>query len=476
MVTHSAVMGIIAYVCGEMKGIVNIVAVCLMMAANCMGQVTLLHNFTGQPDGKYPNGDLISDGTFLYGTTALGGMYQIGTLFKIKPDGSGYVKLLDFTGTANGSTPFSSLISDGTFFYGVTLAGGASNLGTIFKIKPDGTSYLKLLDFTGAANGSSPYGSLFYDGAFLYGTTRQGGINDSGTVFKIMPDGSGYVKLLDFAGGTDGKWPYSSLVSDGTFLYGMTNYGGTSDNGILFKIMPDGSGYIKLMDFAGATNGRYPRGALIYDGTFFYGMTLGGGTSNLGTIFKIKPDGTGYLKLLDFAGTANGSSSTGALFYDGTFLYGMTAGGGAFNWGTAFKIKPDGSSYVKLVDFLGYNNGGNPAGSFISDGTFLYGMTAQGGTDNYGIIFKLDLATGINELSSANSSFSVSPIPSSGLFYLHSKEPITKTEVFNYTGQKVFTAQSEKTAIDLTKAAAGIYFYSVTLKDGTVAKGKMMKE
>ena len=55
--------------------------------------------------------------------------------------------------------------------FGVVGTGGANNLGTIFKIKPDGTNYAKLLDFAGAANGSNPQGAFISVGALLYGTT-----------------------------------------------------------------------------------------------------------------------------------------------------------------------------------------------------------------------------------------------------------------------------------------------------------------
>ena len=121
-------------------------------------------------NGKYPNGDLIFDGNFLYGMTTKGGVNGIGVLFKIKPDGTGYSKLLDF-GPFNG--PYGaihqgSLFSDGIFLYGMTEGGGTNGVGIIFKIKPDGSGYTKLLDFNGAANGSKPSGSLISDGAFLY--------------------------------------------------------------------------------------------------------------------------------------------------------------------------------------------------------------------------------------------------------------------------------------------------------------------
>jgi uncharacterized repeat protein (TIGR03803 family) len=330
---------------------------------------------------------LISEGTSLYGMTSAGGTNNLGTIFKINPDGTGYTKLLDFAGASNGGDPRGSLISDGTSLYGMTLSGGTNSMGTIFKINPDGSSYTKLLDFAGASNGRNPWGSLISDGTSLYGMTSAGGTNNLGTIFKINPDGTGYTKLLDFAGASNGGDPRGSLISDGTSLYGMTRTGGANNLGTIFKINPDGTGYTKLLDFAGASNGSVPRGSLISDGTSLYGMTTGGGTNNLGTIFKINPDGTGYTKLLDFAGTTNGRDPFGDLVSDGTSLYGMTIQGGTNASGTLFKINLDGTGYTKLMDFV-YSNGSRPWGSLISDGTSLYGMTWGGGSANLGTVFK----------------------------------------------------------------------------------------
>ncbi|HEX7413866.1 MAG TPA: choice-of-anchor tandem repeat GloVer-containing protein [Bacteroidia bacterium] len=103
-----------------------------------------------------------------------------------------------------------------------------------------------------------------------------------------------------------------------------------------------------------------------------------GGSSSYGTLFKIKPDGTGYAIMVNFSGTAIGGKPWGSLIYDGTFLYGMTAGGGAYNYGTAFRIKPDGTGYLKLHDFGNSTDGSIPYGVLYYDGTYLYGMTSQG--------------------------------------------------------------------------------------------------
>ncbi len=355
-------------------------------------QYSKVFDFESTTSGSGPEGSFLYDGTFLYGTTRWGGLNDLGTVFKIKPDGTGYTRLLDFDGSTNGRGAINSLISDGIFLYGMTSLGGTNDQGVIFKIKPDGTGYAKLLDFANLTTGYYAESTLFYDGTFLYGTAILGGSNGGGTLFKIKTDGTGYFTLLNFEGTVNGSNPYSSIITDGTFLYGTTRHGGANDLGTIFKIKPDGSGYINLLSFSGVANGGEPYGDLFYDGTFLYGTTLSGGSNSNGTLFKIKPDGTGYSKLLDFSATTSGESPTGSLISDGTFLYGITSAGGASGLGTIFKIKTDGTSFSKLTDFNG-TNGREPLGSLISDGAFLYGMTSAGGTSGWGTFFKYSLAS-----------------------------------------------------------------------------------
>jgi uncharacterized repeat protein (TIGR03803 family) len=172
----------------------------------------------------------------------------------------------------------------------MTTGGGlycsGSGCGTIFKIKTDGSGYIKLFDFFDSA-GKWPLGSLIFNEEFLYGMTASGGTG-LGVAFKIMKDGSGFLKILDFAG--IGQSPESAFLKDGTYLYSMTRYGGIDGGGIIFKIKPDSTGYIKLFDFD-TLSGTMPGGALISDGTYLYGMTSAGGTNGVGTIFKINHSG-----------------------------------------------------------------------------------------------------------------------------------------------------------------------------------------
>ncbi len=446
------------------QGLVSILLfILLALPIDSRAQFTKLLDFGNVDNGSYPHSTLLSDGTFLYGMTSDGGTNHFGTIFKVKPDGTNFTKIHDFDET-NGSDPYGSLVSDGTFLYGMTSGGGLNSQGILFKIKSDGTGFANLLDFNYTTKGGFPYGSLLYDGTFLYGMTSQGGSNSSGTIFKIMPNGTGFVKLFEFDHATSGGNPRGSLFSDGTFLYGMTTYGGPTDSGTIFKIMPDGTGFVKLLDFDGSSTGGNPLGDFISDGTFLYGMTFYGG-NNFGTLFKIKPDGTSFSRVFDFNNSSSGSYPKGTLVYDGTFLYGTTSQGGTNFSGTLFKIKPDGSSFTKLMDSVegsggfspegtlilngtsliatkpsggssglgriykintdGTNysslfsfevSGNSPTGSLISDGTFLYGMTARGGAYNQGTIFKIKSdGTGFVRLFNFNGTLS-GGIPHGSLF------------------------------------------------------------
>lgn len=443
------------------KLLTALLSVCTMANA----QYGTLLEFDWGASGRYPYGSLISDGTFLYGMTTNSGSTDGGTIFRIMPDGTGFATMFDFgDGTVNGRFPHGSLIHDGTFLYGMTLEGGANGMGTLFKILPDGTGFDKLLDFD-TTTGGSPWGSLASDGTFLYGMTNVGGLSASGTLFKLMPDGTGLVVLLDFDGIDLGSHPKGSVLFDGTFLYGMTQQGGMNNMGVLFKIMPDGTGFTKLLDFDGTATGSEPFGDLVSDGTFLYGTATTGGMNNLGTLFKIMPDGTGFVKLLDFDGAANGRNPQGNLTTAGAFLYGMTPHGGTNDLGTLFRILPNGTGSTKLLDFDGSASGSNPWGSLHSDGAFLYGLTHYGGTLQVGTIFKYQIpSVGMAE-SDSGSGFAVHPNPSNGVFSVQCAEKDREVDVVNMLGEVIESIQVVSEAngtynldIDLSEHQPGVYF------------------
>ena len=410
-----------------------VLALCVAMSIFLPAQtLTTLVNFNGT-NGAGPAASLIhaSDGNF-YGTTLAGGkpapscnaLYGLsgcGTVFKVTPTGT-LTTLYQFCSKQNcpdGWNPSGPLVqgSDGNF-YGTTQNGGVTNppcysygCGTVFKLTPSG-ALTTLYSFCSQANctdGTDPLGGLIQgtDGNF-YGTTYGGGANGIGygTVFKITPAGV-LTTLYSFCSQphcTDGYNPYAWLLqaNDGNF-YGTTYLGGGSFNaGTVFKLTPGGV-LTTLHTFCSqwpCPDGSGPWAGLIQalDGNF-YGTAHAGGANNYGTAFKISPDGT-LTTLHSFDGTDGEVPFAGLIqASDGNF-YGTTEVGGSSgacmngsSCGNVFKMTPAGV-VVSLYSF-DFTDGATPQAGVVqgTDGTF-YGTTLQGGTPPNGTIFNLNIALG----------------------------------------------------------------------------------
>ena len=371
----------------------------LLPVGPAVAQVTLLHSFAGGAgDGQNPEGSLTLSGSTLYGMTLVGG--NSGTIFKIGANGTGFALLHSFAGGLNdGSTPNGSLALAGTTLYGLTQFGGsATSRGTAFRLNADGTGFGLVHRFAGGlADGENPLGTPVVSGLTLYGMTSQGGSANIGTVFKVNADGTNFGLLHSFAGGpADGQAPgFSALVQSGPTLFGMTGGGGPTDDGTVFKVNTDGTGFTLLHAFsAPAGDGWLPYGSPVLVGSTLYGMTRQGGGA-AGTIFKINTDGTGYARLHAFTGTptGDGAGPLGSLLLSGSTLYGMTTVGGTANLGTVFQINADGTGYQVLHSFLGGPfDGADPQGDLTLVGSSLYGMTVAGGSNNLGTIFSFPIA------------------------------------------------------------------------------------
>jgi uncharacterized repeat protein (TIGR03803 family) len=211
----------------------------------------------GGPKGSYPRGALTIDHAGnLYSTTKHGGAGNFGTVFKI-PGGATtapgpITTLAVFNGSGNGRDPSAGLVADSAGnLYGTTLAGGAFiDFGTVFKIPAGATDnpgpLTTLVRFNGGGNGSYPESGLLIDAAGnLFGTTKEGGTSDHGTVFKI-PGGATenpgtLITLATFTGAANGSAPRADLLADAQGnLYGTTTLGGTNNMGTVFKIADAG--------------------------------------------------------------------------------------------------------------------------------------------------------------------------------------------------------------------------------------------
>jgi uncharacterized repeat protein (TIGR03803 family) len=280
----------------------------------------ILYSFTGFEDAHEPVADVIAgpDG-ILYGTTIRGGPSKegvagVGTVFKLTPPEPGKARwkkavLHTFLQApyGDGWLPNGGLSADQDgALYGTTSGGWKSFYGTLFRLTPPapGEKRWKLAtihSFEGDVDGVEPIGTLIIgeDGT-LYGTTRQGGIADGGTAFKLAPPEPGkkrwkHTVLHRFGGDGDGYQPNAGLIADETgALYGTTQYGGAYNRGTVFKLTPPAPGQRKWTQVVLFSFGKdsgdpaNPLGALmIGQDSALYGTTLRGGDSNNGTVFKL---------------------------------------------------------------------------------------------------------------------------------------------------------------------------------------------
>lgn len=209
-----------------------------------------------------------------------------------------------------------------------------------------------------------------------------------GLLAAVAAEAQTFTTLYNF-NGTQGYHPVSLVQGrDGNF-YGTTIYGGTSDNGAIFKITPSG----EVTDLYSFSAPSYPNGLILASDGNFYGTTYYGGSGGYcsgegcGTVFTISPDG-GFGTIYSFCSQPNcadGSLPAAGLIQapDGQ-LYGTTSQGNSP--GTVFKITTAGA-LTTLYTFCSIrpscSDGSVPRAALIqaSDGNF-YGTTNQGGTSS----------------------------------------------------------------------------------------------
>ena len=364
---------------------------------------------TTQPvDGGVPKGSLTYVNGLLFGrtTTTLttptpsgppSGSY--GVIFHFDPNNVASSYSIDhvFTGHPDDGdnprhdamTPFNGLL------YGTTLEGGTNDTGIIFSIGQDGTGYQVLLSLA-KPSGDESHSCFVVANDILYGMTASGGDNGEGVVFAFDPFMSNFQTVFSFAcASSTGKEPHGRLTLDpnGTTLYGMTRKGGDHDFGVVFSIDTNGTNYTELHDFSGGSSdgATSDHGYVVQSGHHLYGMTTNGGHHNDGVIFKLNIDDQSFQLLHKFGETHHdGKNPYGSLLLVGDQLYGMTANGGDNDMGTVFVIRTDGHGYQRLYSFGGQaGDGSKPIDNVILVNGWLYGMTTEGGAYGQGAIFKV---------------------------------------------------------------------------------------
>jgi uncharacterized repeat protein (TIGR03803 family) len=357
----------------------------------------VVHRFTATVggtniDGTSPKSSLVLSGNTLFGTASSGGQGD-GTIFAVSTDGLAFTNLYSFTNGADGSTPVAAVVVSGNIIYGTTSKGGTNGIfgnGTIFSINTDGLNFTVLGDFAGLRSGGVPGGGT--GGLILSGNTLFGA--GGSQVFSILTNGTGATLL---ANGSDGAKPIGGLTLSGNTFYGTASAGGMGNSGVIFSMNTNGTDFDILYCLGVATNltnmdGTSPVGTLILSGGKLFGVAKSGGPLNNGTIFSVNTNGTGFTNLHSFSSAPDGRSPYSGLVLGGDTLYGTTRNGGISNAGTIFKINTDGSGYQTIYNFTNIDD---PESALVLSGNTLYGTTFNGGTNGNGSVFKLD-TNGLN--------------------------------------------------------------------------------
>jgi hypothetical protein len=285
---------------------------------------TVLYSFcslTNCADGADPWSNLIFDPAGnLYGTTYNGGggtcVSGCGVVYELTlgPHGWKETVLHTFTGGPDGANPVSGLAIDaaGTL-YGTALFGGNRNncsgsgytpgCGVAFKLTPtsNGWKWKVIHTFTNGWDGANPAAGLTLDSAGnLYGTTDSGdivgkcpGINAGcGVVFELTPASSDRWKetvLHAFTGGKDGGSPQAPVIFDAVGnLYGTT-WEGPATNGLVFELTPTSNGWKeKVLHTFDGLDGANPGAGLAIDSAGnLFGTTYDGGKHGYGVVFEV---------------------------------------------------------------------------------------------------------------------------------------------------------------------------------------------
>jgi uncharacterized repeat protein (TIGR03803 family) len=414
-----------------------------VFAMTPLGEVTTVYSFTGGSDGGHPAANLIlaGDGNF-YGTTANGGAYDDGTVFKMAP-GNAPVTLATFDGY-NGANPQSPLVqgTDGNF-YGTTPNGGADGNGVIFRVNinspslqitgqpPDQTAFLGAnAVFSVAVAGNPP---IFYQWR-KNGANLTDGLNISGSSTRVLTvsnvsdfDAAFYSVIVSNASG--------SAVSSNAFLEVIASppqivrppvsqtvsVGGSAT----FAVTAVGDlplSYQWQLNSTNMTNGANVFGAETSCLTITNLTQLSNGVysvivrnevatataSAVLTVYPVSVSGTVMWSLHWFTGGSDGGTPNGLAVGSNGLLYGTTQSGGVSGGGTIFSITTNGV-FNTLVSF-GATNGANPEAALTqaADGD-LYGVSAGGGSFSDGTVFKMTPAGALTSLFSFSNKSSLNP-------------------------------------------------------------------
>lgn len=333
--------------------------------------VTNLYSFgTGVDTASNPSIFLLHENSqVLYGTTNSGGDYDGGTLYRYNLQTGLEEVIYSFGNTIGFDAPDgiqpSFLIESGNILYGTCLLGGDNGGGIIYSYDVLQGKYKKLYSFGNGNDPSAPGPISIIGGNKIYGLSLVGGTNGLGTIFSYDIVSKSVNVLYNF-GSTiiDGTNP-STFCIKGSVIYGVTRMGGLNSLGTIFSLDLTNNQYSSLFQFSGINDGTIPIYIREING-LLYGTTFVGGTNNMGVLYSYDVNTGIQIVLHSFGGTTNNSISNNTIVLDPTkFLPDIITNGPTVS-------NPDG---INPIFFVPVSN-------------FLYGVTARGGMNAGGTLYR----------------------------------------------------------------------------------------
>jgi uncharacterized repeat protein (TIGR03803 family) len=345
----------------------------------------------GEPQGGTL---LLANDGYLYGTSQYGALFGLGGVYRFNTVTGKDSLVLNFN-WINGDCPQGPLMqAKNGDLYGTTLYGGTAGQGVIFSFNPVTGADSVVFNFDGINGGQPYYGKLVEYNGLLYGMTLYGGTNNDGVLFSVDPKTYAYNILVNFDS-LNGKGPYGGLyLAKDSMMYGMVTNGGTNDNGLLFRFNPKTNQDTILYYFNNAS-GTQPFGTLMQaTNGLLYGTTFSAGSAGYGTMFCYDPVKFRDSVLINFNVT-NGAEPNGdnGLFQASNgILYGTTFAGGnvTYPYGVMYSYNPTNGNDSVLINFTqGYAGGlvgSEPFAGVVQDPKTgeLFGVTQYGGSYFFG--------------------------------------------------------------------------------------------
>ncbi|MGA9931351.1 MAG: choice-of-anchor tandem repeat GloVer-containing protein, partial [Terriglobales bacterium] len=359
------------------------------------------------------------------------------------------------------------------------LAIATSMLFAAENAKKNINEFSTLADFTGSANGAEPlYGyPIVFSGGNGYGMTNAGGTYDEGVVFQVTTGGT-VTTLYTFCSQvncTDGAEPFSGPLVVGGNIYGTTYWGGLYGRGTVFELTLAGQ-LTTLYSFCsqpGCTDGGSPIAGLVQVGGNFYGTTQLGGANGQGSIFEITPAGqlTTLYSFCSQSGCADGAVPfAGLVQATNGNLYGTTVDGGTNGAGTIFEITPAGqlTTLYSFCSQSGCADGAVPyAGLVQATNGNLYGTTVDGGVNgDFGTVFEITPAGQLTTLHGF--AYTDGAFPYAGLIQASDGNLYGTTEQGGTTGYG--------TAFGITPGGQLSTVHSFALTDGAFPYGGLVQD